>query len=236
MKKMLSIIMSIIIGMSFAGCGHKAIEDQEKEKFNDLITNAFVGDIIQFGVYEQDANEENGKEEIEWTVIDTANNRVLVVSSQLLDYKNFYEGEIGYWNESKIRNWLNADFLNESFSTEEQERIPSVNIVTTVYSNPKERFSTEDRIFLMSAEEVEKYFPVGVDRIAIPTDFAKEKYNEVKNYDYTRWFTRNHNDVYGGDSHITINTNKWNSEGAFEEIRFNRPAYIRPAMWIQVLD
>lgn len=236
MKKILSIFLVIIICGSLASCSKTSVEDEEKEKFDSLIVNAFVGDIIEFGKYEQDANEENGKEKIQWTVIDSSNNRVLVVSSKLLEYKKFYEGDVGYWNESSIREWLNSEFLNNSFSAEEQKYIPSVNIVTSVYSNPIERFSTEDRVFLMSTDEIEKYFPSRADRLAIPTDFAKEKYDEAKTYDYVRWWTRNHDDVYGGFSHITVNTNKWKSEGTFEEWNYQRFAYIRPAMWIKIPD
>lgn len=243
MKKVLLILMSIIICISFVGCIEKSSKNGEnnesniqKEKINSTIKNSFVGDIIKFGKYEQDANEENGKEEIEWTVLDTENNTILLVSSKLLDYKSFYEGETGYWNESEIRQWLNNDFINESFTAEEQKHIRLVNIVTTVYSNPLERFTTEDRVFLMSAEEVEKYFPSRADRLASPTEFANKQYDEAKTYDYIRWFTRNHNDVYGGYSHISINTNKWQSEGLFEEWRYKKPAFIRPAMWIKVLD
>lgn len=246
MKKYFFIVLVIVICVALAGCGKTTVKDEEKEKttvkdeekekFNNLISNAFIGDIIEFGIYEQDNNEENGKEKIQWRVIDTSNNRVLVVSNNLLDYRSFYEGDIGYWNESSIREWLNSEFLNESFSVEEQEYIPSVNIVTTVYSNPMERFSTDDRVFLMSAEEIEKYFPSRADRLSTPTAYAQEKYDKAKTYDYIRWFTRNHNDIHGGYSHITVNTNKWRSEGLFEEWYYQRPAYIRPAMWIKVSD
>lgn len=60
----------------------KSIYDRYK---NELLQSAQIGDYIYFGVYEQDNDEENGKEKIEWIVIDKSDNKLFVISKYVLD-------------------------------------------------------------------------------------------------------------------------------------------------------
>lgn len=48
-----------------------------------------VGDTFTFGHYEQDNNSSNGKEPIEWLVLDRKGNEVLVISKYCLDSKPY---------------------------------------------------------------------------------------------------------------------------------------------------
>ena len=50
-----------------------------------------VGDTIKLGTYEQDNNKSNGKEEIEWRVLDIDGNEALLISEYALDCKPYNE-------------------------------------------------------------------------------------------------------------------------------------------------
>ncbi|MCR5848713.1 MAG: S-layer homology domain-containing protein [Lachnospiraceae bacterium] len=122
-----------------------------------------VGEIIKFGKYEQDGNLENGKEDIEWQVTKTENdkNRVLVVSRFALDCKKYNETQTDVtWETCSLRKWLNDDFKNEAFSSCAQKRIPTVKILNE--NNPKYNTpggnNTDDRIFCLSLKEMENLF------------------------------------------------------------------------------
>lgn len=62
-----------------------------KEYMLEKFGLAKVGDYITFGTYEQDNDEENGKEAIEWLVLATDGNRKLLTSKYGLDCKPYNE-------------------------------------------------------------------------------------------------------------------------------------------------
>lgn len=49
-----------------------------------------VGKTMTFGAYEQDNDEQNGKEPIEWQILDVQDNRVLLISINTLDAQPFH--------------------------------------------------------------------------------------------------------------------------------------------------
>ena len=90
------------------------------------ITQSFdtIGSIVTFGRYEQDGDKENGPEEIEWVVLDVQDGKALLLSKYGLEAKPYNtEYTEVTWETCTLRAWLNSDFLNKSFSTEEQSAI-----------------------------------------------------------------------------------------------------------------
>ena len=69
-----------------------------------LLKDASVGDYVFFGHYEQDNNEENGKEEIEWLVLDRQGEDLLLLSLYGLDCQ-LYHADRG-WAASQ--GWQNT--------------------------------------------------------------------------------------------------------------------------------
>lgn len=142
---------------------------------------------VTLGKYEQDNNTQNGTEAVEWIVLETKDNMALVISKNILDCKPYNEGYGECtWETSSIRKWLNSDFINSAFSESEQLRIqtsfvPDVNpeLTEQVDSNSSETAEaadgesstdiaseeaeipevtgTEDKIFLLSDFELQKY-------------------------------------------------------------------------------
>ena len=86
---------------------------------------AQVGDIVEFGSYEQDGNASNGKEPIEWRVLAVEGNRAYVVSQKALDARAFNadEDDGNDWNSSDLKKWLENDFASQAFTGDEMKEI-----------------------------------------------------------------------------------------------------------------
>lgn len=130
---------------------------------------------FKFGAYEQDGNPDNGLEPIEWVILWRRGSTVLAVSRYILDAQpyNGDSGEIS-WAKSSIREWLNDEFLNAAFNEEERPYVLNMkhdnsrNASYNTHSGP----DTYDQVFLLSANEVEKYLAKDTTRITAPTRYA----------------------------------------------------------------
>ena len=124
-----------------------------------------VGNCVTLGTYPQTVD---GKDQtpIEWLVIARNDNKVLLISRYGLDYKpyNTSYAEVT-WETCTLRTWLNGAFLNKAFSTAEQTAI----LTTTVDNSEAQCYkswstkggnNTQDKVFLLSYAEANKYFDV----------------------------------------------------------------------------
>ena len=124
-----------------------------------------VSDRFQFGHYPQGPNGE--VEPITWRVLKRDSDGLLVIAEQGLDCKRYNEeyGKVT-WADCTLRRWLNDEFFNEAFSSEEQSLIKTVDISNN--AGP----STDDRIFLLSIDEAKSLFANDKDRAINPTIYA----------------------------------------------------------------
>lgn len=125
------------------------------------ISDINVGDIIEFGNYEQDNNNDNGLEAIEWYVVDIENDYAILMSVYALDCKKYNDiNESVTWETCSLRTWLNDDFYNEAFDINEKCIIRLTNLDNK--SNPDSGISggnsTQDRVFILSYDEAAGYF------------------------------------------------------------------------------
>lgn len=145
------------------------------------LKNSAVGEYVPFGAYEQDSNISNGKETIEWLVLDKQGEQILVISKYILDSQAYRQIAESYttalWENSFIRDWLNNDFLNAAFSVDERAFIPVVNVSAdkNPFNDRNAGSGTQDTVFLLSVEEAQKYFDSDDARMCIPTDYALKK-------------------------------------------------------------
>ena len=147
-----------------------------------------TGSIVSFGTYPQ-MKEGTDQTTIEWIVLeyDETNHKALLLSRYGLDatvYNKEYTDIT--WEKCTLRAWLNGEFLNKAFSTAEQSAI----LMTRVDNSKSQGYSgwnteggnnTEDRIFLLSYAEANRYLGVTYDdsnnlkaRVA-PTAYALER-------------------------------------------------------------
>lgn len=128
-----------------------------------------VGSKITYGHYEQDANEANGKEPIEWLVLNVSEKNALLISVYVLDYhsNSFDIHKEGEWKSGAMYKWLNSDFKNAAFSAEELKQI--------------------EEITLLDRYQAEKYFKSNSERRCTRTKWAKETYPYKWEITYCSW-------------------------------------------------
>ena len=102
----------------------------------EAVRNAKIGDIVEYGSYEQDGDDSNGTEPIEWQVIANEDGKKLLLSKYILiplgNMMEFPGDGVNYtWKECGIRTYLNGDFYESAFTDEERENIAKTQIRTT---------------------------------------------------------------------------------------------------------
>ena len=223
------------------GLSYRDSAEKLKSAKQAQIKNAKVGDIVYFGTYEQDNDTSNGKENIEWRVLAKENSRVLVISDKALDcqpYNSSYTEEVT-WENCSLRKWLNGTFLNKAFSTEEQAQIQN----TTVSADNNPQYSTNpgnattDKVFLLSINEVEKYFNSDEARKCAPTAYAKAQGASTSDTFKTPsgaatcwWWLRSPGDDQSSAAYVYFGGD------VFElgNYVFSGLNAVRPAMWISI--
>ena len=133
---------------------------------------AEVGDSVWYGALEQNGSMADGPEWIEWLALAREQDRILVISRYAIASQPFsVSNSATDWEHSDARAFLNRQFLNLAFSEEEQLRIPTV----TVSADPNPLFDTDpgadtqDKLFLLSVVEADRYFDSDEARECLPT-------------------------------------------------------------------
>ena len=172
---------------------------------------------------------------IEWLVLDREGSRRLLLSREVLDAKKYLPDCIyASWQGSAVRSWLNGAFCDAAFDAAEQSRICHATLQTP---HPMGEEQTQDRIFLLTRAQVERYFPHPDDRIAQPNAAACRESRDLRDflsllpyYQGVRgcwWWLR---DLYREPNQAYL---VW-SDGTFcgEGHYVNYERGIRPALWL----
>ncbi len=146
-----------------------------KYKVADDLAKAKVGEVVNYGRYEQNNDPDDGPEWIQWYVLDKVDNKLLLLSVYALDALPFADGTNNWraWENSIARQWLNGDFYQSAFAFVQQEAIVTsfvANDYHTFYQKPETSkhvsydanpgIDTFDKVFLLSMDEVVTYFKV----------------------------------------------------------------------------
>ena len=117
-----------------------------------------AGDEVLFGAFEQDDDETNGPEPIEWTVLEADGSKALLLSKKIIEEWPYLGSS---WESCDLRRKLNGDFLQIAFTREEAEYIIPTNVPAdeNEYYPSRQGPDTLDKIFLLSIDEVKRYFP-----------------------------------------------------------------------------
>ena len=193
-----------------------------------------IGDTITLGTYEQDNIISNGPEDIEWIVLDVQDDRALMISKYELDVMSYdYFLFHVSWETCSLRSWLNHDFLNEAFTSDEKALIPAVTLTEEANSEYGTNSAgvTQDRVFLLSIPEVLKYFPSDNERKCTQTEYAYAKgvqYSEDMIYGW--WWLRSSSSA---DSYATfVIYNGSITDAVLAPGDYN--ICVRPALWINL--
>ncbi len=222
-EKLLARGKNLEAAATFAALGNYRDSAQRKESIPVL-----------FGELEQDGNTRNGKEPIEWIVLAKRGDRALLVSKYVLDCQPYNAAEKGVtWQTCSLREQLNGTFLKSAFSLTERSRIVS----TAVSPDRNPAFTTNpggqttDKIFLLSLEEIEKYFKSDTDRRGKATEYAVSIGVNVQGKNrYSWWWLRSPGEdqshavyIYSTGSISSTGNGVNTSNGG-----------VRPAMWVSL--
>lgn len=198
-------------------------EEINIEADSDMATEEMIkiGDVMVFGAYEQDDNADNGQEPIEWIVLDREDDMLFLISRYAIENQPYHnKDEEVTWENCSLRFWLNDYFYYTAFSEQEREQIVTVtnyNHNASILDGEEklEYFeyqgvggnNTEDKVFILSGEEVKEYFNTGYgpgwyqqsDELCVkPTEYAigkgvyvaNEENNAEKYVGYCSWWIR----------------------------------------------
>ena len=182
-----------------------------------------VGDSLEFGTYEQDGFSGNDAEDIEWIILDKTADKILVVSKYALDCQRYHrQNESVTWETCSVRTWLNSTFYNAAFSADEKQRILTTKDTET---------SVQDKIFLLSIDELEEYFSDKSERICRATSYAIDQNAYVNPSTGGSWWLLR---TEGESSHHVMSVNsdgKIDYEGG--KVASDRGT-VRPVMWLDI--
>ncbi|MBQ4573169.1 MAG: hypothetical protein IJA80_07815 [Clostridia bacterium] len=196
---------------------------------------AQVGDIITFGNYEQDNKTANGKEEIEWKVLEKdENGKMFLISRYALDCRHYHSSvEQVTWETSDIRSWLNNDFYKTAFDNTERAKIKT----TTLENRDNADYNTDggndtkDKVFLLSIDEAKAYLPSTVERVCIATKYAESQGSQLEGLTRScRWWLRSPGSTLYNASFVKI-------DGFI--LQLGTPVSVekrsvRPAIWVEL--
>ena len=204
------------------------------------------GNEIILGEYEQDGNTNNGKEPVEWIVLTCDGQNALLISKYGLDVQTYHTEKCRItWENSALRNWLNTEFIDTTFSPYEQEGILLVTLDNSAPRSGKASdwksesgADTQDKVFLLSYQEVITYFTSTASRKCEPTKYADKM--KPDNYtDTCDWWLRSSGitNYYGAsiryDGEITGNSDV-GDDGSNRIPLYRLKEFVRPAIWVNI--
>ena len=133
-----------------------------------------IGETVSFGTWPQDSKD--APQPLEWRVLDVRpGGGALLITTSAIECRSYHDvrGDIT-WQNSYLRAWLNTVFLQHAFTADEQKQVALVSHSTerNKYFATKGGGDTDDRVFCLSASEVEAFMPLEAQRVAVPTPYA----------------------------------------------------------------
>lgn len=152
-------------------------EDKETGLGDKLLNTVF------FGKYPQNSSDPQDKQPIEWIVLEEKGDKEFLLSKYIIDYKAYNndpgmdpQKSLPIWEFSDIRQWLNTEFINETFSEEERAKIISDEHGYNSARGLKLSGPTKDKVFLLSYKDIESRFDLQKnEELAQGTTFAFSK-------------------------------------------------------------
>ena len=98
-------------------------------------------------------------EEIEWVVLDRDGDYLFLIAKDVLEQYMYDDSTRVTWQHSKIRAYLNGEFMERVFSEKEAAAIRLTTVKAEKGTNSKGSpgNNTEDRIYLLNEQEIKKY-------------------------------------------------------------------------------
>lgn len=185
-----------------------------------------VGSAVWFGFY--------GEEILRWLVLDVRDGHALIVTEFGVCTSAYHDqaGPVA-WYQSALRGWLNTTFCESAFT--DRERGAILDMQFPEHSDPDRTLDPEafDRVFLLSREEAERYFPSDEDRALTFVDRSEPGlWIQFDGFRETCcWWLRG-NSVESEGRHYVHVCGMDGTLGAMLQST-GMPAAVRPAMWVE---
>ncbi len=206
-----------------------------------------IGETIKFGSYEQDYPAD-GKDAIEWIVLDKTKNGIFVISKYILDSMPYNMEWVDVtWETCSLRKWLNNKFYNVAFNKTEKSMIKKTTVKTGENYNYHSDGgkNTKDKIFLLSMDEItdskygfEKWNSYEVDRRTSATKYAAaqgayydDRYPTEENIGSCWWWLRTPGIQL---CHATLISLMGTVQGSGSNVDSYYGAGVRPAMYLKL--
>ncbi|MBE6630226.1 MAG: hypothetical protein E7624_05180 [Ruminococcaceae bacterium] len=197
----------------------KAAEAKKRKQF---LESWSAGKTVTFGVH--------GGVPIEWIVLEQEGRKALVISKYALEGRPFHnnlKSKNVTWENCHLRAWLNNEFLNNSFNSQEQAQICTTTVTTD------DCMDTSDRLFLLNSDEVFKYFTGDLGSCSA-SNYAKSHGFPNNGDGQVRWWLRDRRWSFRDDKNLF-------HSARFSGDRIVLDGYetatevrgVRPAMWIK---
>lgn len=222
-------------------------ETAEAKELKEKIKNLEVYDTFYFGETEQDNDLENGAEPIEWIILEKKEDKVFVISKNVIEWLTFCafydvrtEGDITIsttneftWKleRNQQRAWLTNELYAEGFTENEKELIMETHNVTEDVTILRIwELESDDYLYVPSKKEVETYVD-GQLRQANMTPYVAEKAKREQE-EAICWAVRN-----GGENQESRNrlyVLQITEQGEFRDAPTSSLMGVRPVMWLDI--
>jgi len=217
----------------------------QKANPNAELKDAAIGNSVIFGSYELDDIYDNGKEELEWIVLDRVGDKVLLLAKYGV-FLNKYDSDFFHevtWEDSFLRGWLQKRFYADAFTAAERAMIEKT-VIHTPNANGGDVVS-EDYVFLLSASEASNgkaqngtpYFTGDSDRALVPAarvlldgSLEGDMEGTVWHGPTCVWWLRS----AGSPNQRTAVVNRDGSISEEGMLYYAHDVAIRPAVWVDV--
>lgn len=183
------------------------------------------GDEVEFGEFDGNA--------ITWIVLDTVNNKVMLMAKYGLAYMPFNDKMWSVsWEKCSMRKYLNDEFIHSCFDEKEQ----SVIIESSIENKGNSRYGitgcgeTKDKVFLLSLEEAGNLLATDTERLCSVAEyvFNSESSNGESKNGY--WWLRSPG---RSDSSAAVVRYDGTIADYGNYVAIGR-GIVRPAMWIKM--
>ena len=219
------------------GGDESAKENTSKKQNSKSISIHKDAKMVNVGKYYIDNDSELSP--ISWEIIekDTKNKKALLLSQYIIECATVSDADKWLdWENSNIREFLNGEFFNEIFTEDEKEAILYTNVNNDSKYGIVESFrSTEDRLFIMSRDEIEKYFKTLKSRSVTASKYVMNKYFGEGLRRFRKRFLRSSRFGKGYMDYMTEDakfSNTYIDKGNFGDENISVMAGLRVAMWV----
>lgn len=195
---------------------------------------------LTFGKYYLNNSKE--KEELTWLVLEEKDNKALIITKDIIDFKVYDCNAKACYYKSWLRHWINTKFQDIVFTEEEKRKIIETIIDNSLDStedkeNKNVCLNCKDKMFLLSLKEMNKYFKD--DKKAKGSIYAND--NGLAKYSingYGQWWLRSPSPIGQTAKYVDEMGNIENKGVCFKKDECGNVleggAGVRPACWIKI--